>query len=284
MEAFLSWLLQTMSWYDREESVSWPTGNIDVVAASNLRCHEDLCGVFSVLSGPHAIAEYCALVAAGLEGRPRDKFNPCSARDAHIMLQMKRIFEASAAPQDTGQGGALALPPPCRKKISCIFRCALEVGKAVRNPDCLTQIEALRGFGEGGRYSRQPPRRLAREAADVAWSSIIKPTVARCVRDLDGFSNGKRVTRFRTNVEEAVRVATQLHTWSDDVAYTVLKRTRRLLHAPTLEIKAGNLVNEAAITKDAVAAAKEVLAEYSYSQASPESSTRAMVGSGDGMS
>lgn len=179
MEAFLSWLLQTMSWYDREESVSWPTGNIDVVAASNLRCHEDLCGVFSVLSGPHAIAEYCALVAAGLEGRPRDKFNPCSARDAHIMLQMKRIFEASAAPQDTGQGGALALPPPCRKKISCIFRCALEVGKAVRNPDCLTQIEALRGFGEGGRYSRQPPRRLAREAADVAWSSIIKPTVVK---------------------------------------------------------------------------------------------------------
>eukprot|EP00439_Symbiodinium_sp_Y106_P029901 s1261_g3.t1 len=100
------------------------------------------------------------------------------------MLQLKRTLEAATTP-DEAHGRA-----PCGKRLGLVFRIALEVGKAVRNPERLPQLEHLQAYGEG--RLAKAPRRSAADAAEAAERSILRPAVAKCASKLRGFRNAGR--------------------------------------------------------------------------------------------
>ncbi|CAE7775294.1 uidB, partial [Symbiodinium sp. CCMP2456] len=240
LEGAKTWLLQASNGFDVPDLVSPPEHLGDRAETEGIRRDAlALQKAFEVRSGCCGVTAYCAAVAAGLEGRPKEAFNPCSARDAHIMLQLKRTLEAATTPED---GRA-----PCGKRLGLIFRIALEVGKAVRNPERLPQLEQLQAYGEG-RLSKAP-RRSAAAAAEVAERSILRPAVAKCASKLQGFRNAGRVTALRSKAEELFQQL-QLGACTAKELQQARRRLNRLLHVPTLALKGGDEVDQEAILAD----------------------------------
>ena len=113
------------------------------------------------LVGTRAVAEHLCIIAAGMAPRPNrpDRpvpFRPFSSRDAHIMLQLKRTL-ADGCQQDA---------------IGRLLRCALQAGKAVRNPAVVPELELLRPYGTGNsKYDSQPPQALLEQVTLVSCIS-----------------------------------------------------------------------------------------------------------------
>ncbi|CAE7902035.1 uidB, partial [Symbiodinium microadriaticum] len=242
LEGAKTWLLQASNGFDVPELVCSPEHLGDPAETEGIRRDAlALQKALEVRSGCEGVTAYCAAVAAGLEGRPKEAFNPCSARDAHIMLQLKRTLEAATTPDDA-DGRA-----PCGKRLGLIFRIALEVGKAVRNPERLPQLEQLQAYGEG-RLSKAP-RRSAAAAAEVAERSILQPAVAKCASKLQGFRNAGRVTALRSKAEQLFQQL-QLGPCTEKELQQARRRLNRLLHTPTVALKGGEDVDQEAILAD----------------------------------
>merc|ERR1712232_125184 len=167
--------------------------------------------------------------------------NPCTARESHVMLQMKRTLEAvSAADLDVlAPSTTDDVPPPCKARLGLILRTSLEAGKAVRNSSYLPEILGLQQYGDGGRFSLRAPKNTSKAAARAALEKVIKPAVASCVAKLGALENADVVVSFRCKAEQAVAMIAQRYGKTDMSSAEVRKTTNRLLHIPTLVLKAG---------------------------------------------
>lgn len=130
----------------------------------------------AVRTGPEAVSRYLCLVAAGLPSLAAasslssspvanaatvvapplaSNFRPFSSRDAHVLLQLKRAWEAT---------------PPSFSRLRALFQAALRSGKACRTPAHVPAIQTLRPYsGESSRGRRlgDAPRNLLNEAVQV---------------------------------------------------------------------------------------------------------------------
>lgn len=147
-----------------QEAVHLTTTNSESLLLSNESANEDLSKHWTVLKGPRAIAEHLCLVAAGMAPRPRRphrevRFRPFSSRDAHILLQLKRTLQLT-------HGGSLAT----------LLRCAIQAGKAARNPEMVPILLELRNqYGETGnsKFDVEPSADVMRRVAEVRASHCV---------------------------------------------------------------------------------------------------------------
>lgn len=114
-------------------------------------------GHWSRLEGADNVCRHLCMIAAGMADRPSRPgrpvpFQPYSSRDAHILLQLKRTLEnARSAP-----------------RIALLLRYALIAGKAVRNPDKISELQELRQYGTGNtKYDSTPPSHVLEHVTKV---------------------------------------------------------------------------------------------------------------------
>ncbi|CAJ1380244.1 unnamed protein product [Effrenium voratum] len=227
-EVLAAALCRQMAWH-RTFAVGWLCQVLDVpeAVAEPADCEKfrgqvaeealRLLARLELRSGEESAAYLCR-VAAALEGRDKEKFDPCNAREAHIMLQLKRSLEAV----DDHDG-------PCGRRLRLLLRMALEAGKAARS----ATLPELAGLGS------KASRRAAFEAAEV---KVVKPQVAKCVAKLRGLRHGRRVAALRARAAELLEAA-ELRAGSE-AETRARRRVSRLLHAPSLALKAGRQVDE----------------------------------------
>ncbi|CAK9090386.1 unnamed protein product [Durusdinium trenchii] len=208
------WLWRALQGFDAAERVAWeaPEAQMEEVV--------QLSRSLELRSGGCRVARYACQVAVALEGRLRSAFNPCSAREAHIMLQLKRSLDAVTADADV-----LGEASPCGRRLQLVWRIALEAGKAVR--------AALdRGVARGG------------EAAAVA-ERLVEEKVTKCMAKLEGFRHGARVAHLRASASRLLESA--MDNCAPEQRRHARRSLQRLLHEPSLALKRGLEANETQI-------------------------------------
>eukprot|EP00667_Euglena_gracilis_P017071 EG_transcript_17936 len=212
---------------------------------------EAFAGSFSTATGAEAVIEHCCAVAAGLTGADGRPYNPFSARDAHVMLQLKRTLEAVASPPVSGPAlfvgldSAAAQPAPCGPQLGLVLRAALAAGKAARDPSRVPAIAALRGYGGEGRYSvpiSAAPARVRAAAEEAAWSEAVRPAVEGCAAQLAALRHSQRVAALRQSAEQLANAMVPNAT--DAAGAEVRRAVNRVLHPPTLALRQGLPVDE----------------------------------------
>eukprot|EP00435_Cladocopium_sp_Y103_P042872 s406_g11.t5 len=175
-----------------------------------------------------AVTRYACSVAMALEGRTRTGMDGCW--DGR--LQLKRSLEAATGGDDA----------PCGRRLLCIWRMALEAGKALR-----AAAEPL-------------PRGLAYAEAE----RLLAAQVVKCQEKLRGFRQGGAVAQLRASAMELL----ESEEWEDPSR--ARRRVQRLLHEPSVALKAGMAtwlqleVNETKILQEA----------QGSSEASPSTGTK----------
>lgn len=189
-----------------------------------LSCH------WNCISGVEEVSHHLCLVAAGMALRPNrpDRpvpFQPFSSRDAHILLQLKRTpFE----------GG---------NRIKLLLNAALSAGKAARDPQQVPALEQLRrDYGETGnsKYSIAPPAAVTEAAAKAAVDLAVIPAVKDCVERLQAMTRTEPIVQLRRRVDET------LAPQNDEE----IKWLRKQLHAPTMDLREGRVVDIDALVQD----------------------------------
>lgn len=190
------------------------------------------------MSGIVPAVEHCCLVAAGLTSV--HSFSPFSSRDAHIMLQLKRAFEAASSVSSS-------IPiAPCRRRLSVLFRSALNAGKAARNVDIVPEISSLRSF---------PSVTAIRTAGESALTRAISPCVVRCAEELLALDRADEISSFRSKAEAEAEKAVEMHKNFQPRSQIWRYAVRRSLHHPTTEMRAGRDVDREEAYRRAVAVA-----------------------------
>ena len=213
-----------------------------------------------VLEGPEACATHVARVACSLASRgarragerggsaPRrgspEHFDPFDARDAHVMHQLRKALEAATTPPPT---------PPREKprRVRALLETALAVGAAARDAHKTPAIQTLRG---------NPSRRQRAAAAAAVEETLIAPAAAELAAALSPAraEAERRVARMRREAEEAAESAVK-SICADDTAAREAARAaaRAALHAPTIAIRDGEVVDESAVVLSVARAASE---------------------------
>ena len=268
-----------LAWADDEARVVRP-GSCDAATDAAIRDSasdldpQALAAVLTPVSGVEAVAQHCCVLAVGLAGKDPAAFRPFAARDAHVMLQLKRTLDAAAAPATSppasgdpfasafgSRGGAFAMPAPCGPRLGIVLRAGLAAGKAARNPDILPEVAALRQYSGGGRYAvpESAHSTVARRTAAAAVArDVVGPAVAQCAADLRALDSAAAITRLRARAEDVVAAelgagAAARH------AEVVRASTRRLLHAPTVALREGDEVDEEAVLQAVLSAARRAV-------------------------
>eukprot|EP00746_Dinoflagellata_sp_MGD_P088091 gnl/MRDRNA2_/MRDRNA2_34888_c0_seq1.p1 gnl/MRDRNA2_/MRDRNA2_34888_c0~~gnl/MRDRNA2_/MRDRNA2_34888_c0_seq1.p1 ORF type:complete len:575 (-),score=88.81 gnl/MRDRNA2_/MRDRNA2_34888_c0_seq1:92-1732(-) len=232
------------SWHDRDDLVSWPA----VCGSTPSTLAHELSHRFIACAGPREVVEHCCLVAMGLEARKYNpsftwRYNPSSARAAHIMCQLRRAFEAVSAPASGQQGSPKSLSPPCGTYLGLVLRTALEAGKAARNPDKLPKAREI--WGQGNRKGFGIERRGSLAAEEEARTIVLQPAVERCLEKLRAVENSDKICKFRKSVEASVNEMVQQAKVNDPSRLTAVnKRVQRMLHQPTLVLRNGGSLDE----------------------------------------
>lgn len=204
------WLRRAAAGFDMPESVA-----VEPLAMADAQVKQEswqLQRSLELRSGD-AVSTYACSVAMALEGRTRSAFNPCSAREAHIMLQLKRSLEAATGGDDA----------PCGRRLLCIWRMALEAGKALR--------AAAEPLARGPAQYTEAERLLATQ-------------LVKCKEKLRGFRQGGAVAQLRASAMELL----ESEEWEDPSR--ARRRVQRLLHEPSVALKAGMEVNETKILQE----------------------------------
>ena len=193
---------------------------------------DDLSRHWTVLEGHHGIAQHLALVAAGMAPRPRrpDRlilFQPFSSRDAHILLQLKRTLDVATRQQQQSSRSE------CSVVLLLLLRCALQAGKAARNPAVVPELRELQLYGTGNnpKYDASPPLALSQRIAAVARQRAIDPIVQDCVARVEALAFARVICNFR---ERALALA------RNDAERI---RVQQIIHEPTLQLRRGLGVN-----------------------------------------
>ena len=213
-----------------------------------------------VLEGPEACATHVARVACSLASRGArrragergggsargspEHFDPFNARDAHVMHQLRKALEAATTPPPT---------PPREKprRVRALLETALAVGAAARDARRTPAIRTLRG---------NPSRRERAAAAAAVEETLIAPAAAELAATLSPAraEAERRVVRMRRQAEAAAESAAARICADDAKAREAARAAARAaLHAPTIAIRDGELVDESAVVLSVARAASE---------------------------
>jgi hypothetical protein len=134
----------------------------------------ELSGSWQVTTDLGAIVRHLCQVASGLcATRPRrphrvTTFRPFASRDAHIMLQLKRLLQVC-------RNGQLAMPIS-----STILEYSIRSGKAARNIQIVPELALLQPYGTGdSKYCQVPP--------STVTNHVVK--VGRTAQDCESFQS-----------------------------------------------------------------------------------------------
>lgn len=222
---------------DKPDVLVWPDANSDSFCLNMFESRR-IFELLKVLSGTEAVTRYLSLVAAGLPvERELKTFAPFSSRDAHILLQLKRILDATS---QQGSG-----PPPCRYRLGIVMRSVLAAGKAARDTTIVPELES-------SRPSKFPSLRTAEANARVALAKGIEPCVARCTAEINALEHSEVIANLRRRAEIAAGAAVGASGQSPETWKIAVNQE---LHSPTAEIRAGRQVDEDLVIERAVAAA-----------------------------
>lgn len=176
--------------------------------------------------GVYDVSKRLCMIAAGLQDRIL--FRPFSARDSHIMQQMKRTADGSAS-YTVGESEAGS-----RKTYSkTLFDSALSSGKGSRSSKAIPMLEDLREASNGA----DGPEDLSRSAADSAISMVIIPTVNICVSKFKAMRAKSSIVDLRTS---ARLLASKAGLDFESEESTSL---RSLIHEPTMMLRDGKPIN-----------------------------------------
>jgi len=238
-----------LSFMDRPSLITEPSipfGGVELIADMTFQCSQIAAAAITI-SGSENVARHLSLIAVGLPtGRAYNTFSPFSSRDAHILLQLKRVLEYSS--NIVSPSG---FPPPCRARLGTLFRGALSAGKAARDPSIVPEINALR-------FTWSATAASAAAAAEGAVQKAVDPTISRIQAELLALDQGNSVVALREKARVAVDSAiahAQVQTLGSLATKAVASAVGRKLHAPTMALRRGVKINETDVLEQVVAAA-----------------------------
>ena len=184
---------------------------------------------WSVLEDPADVSRHLCLIAAGMASRPRrpgrpTPFQPFSARDAHVLLQLKRTLD----PQQ----------PQCTRWLQY----ALQFGKRVRTVADVPEIADLRGTPSAADVER---------VTKIVKEKVLESAVQDFVQELQANELTPTIVSLRREAESLVNDEKELQ-W-----------VRRELHEPTMAMRRGDSIELTALLRriesDLVARREEVM-------------------------
>lgn len=220
-------------WLDPLSAWDWP-GMIDsTISIANHHCNNatasmldgdvdddaDISHAWTCLHGVHVV-RHLSLVAAGMALRPSRPnrpvpFRPFSARDAHVMLQLKRTHEIFGT-------------TPC---LGLLLETALRAGKAARTVACVPELERLLQYGTGNsKYEAEPPDALMLQVAEAARVKAIEPMVMECVAKFKAMQASKAIAELRRKADALL---------VDRSDPTERRWMQQQLHLPTMLLRNG---------------------------------------------
>lgn len=176
-----------------------------------------------------------AVRVAVFAGRPVDEFDPFSSHDAHVLAQLKAAFDDASGGDDA----------PAKKRLSVVLRRVLEAGKKARDSRLVRELALVRGRGVVGESASKNRYR----AAEAVEGQVVAPTVAVVNADLLALDSGPRIADLRRRAQ-AVALDVTLAEETRAAQATV----NRVLHAPTLALRAGRDVDVDAVLAEVAAA------------------------------
>lgn len=165
------------------------------------------------------ICRRLCFMASGLD---RQLFRPFSARDSHIVSQMKRSLEGTVK---SSQDGSKSSSTYCK----LLFDAALQSGKASRSSKVVPLLDELRLVSKGA----DGPPDLSLKAAECAKVFAVEPLVSQCCSKFQSMKRALDVSDFRYKVSEMVSQS-GLKLESDECA-----AIRTIIHQPTMDIRNG---------------------------------------------
>ena len=195
--------------------------------------------------GDHDVIERICLIAAGLQDRPI--FRPFSARDSHIMQQLKRTSEVAVSSEVRPRKKPSKPSPPIplsksTRSTYCklLFDAALQSGKAARSSKVVPILGELRELSKGA----DGPLELSAIAAESAKTLAVAPVVSMCISKLQAMKAANAIKELR---DRAKYIANEANIdLNDDEG----KEVRRILHVPTMKLREGALVDVERVMKE----------------------------------
>jgi hypothetical protein len=185
-----------------------------------------------ITEGVYNVSKRLCMIAAGLQDRP--VFRPFSARDSHVMQQIKRTADGTLS-------YTTKVSETSSKSTYCklLFDSALQSGKACRSPKALPILDELREASSGA----DGPEHLSRKAAKSAETLAIIPTVNNCVSKFKSIEASNSILDLREGASMLVKEA------GLDFGGDECKGVRKLLHEPTMKLREGQHVDIAQVLR-----------------------------------
>ena len=238
-----------LSFMDRPSLITHPATlfkDVTPMAETSFQCSQIAAAAITI-SGSEDVARHLSLIAIGLPaGRAHNTFSPFSSRDAHILLQLKRVLDFTSS-----QPSSSEVQPPCRARLGTLFRGALSAGKAARDPSIVPEINALR-------FSWSASAAHAATAAENALQKAVDPAISRIQAELLALDQGNAIVALREKAKAAVDSAlvdAQVETLGPVATKAAATAVGRELHAPIMALRAGLDINETDVLDRVVAAA-----------------------------
>ena len=159
----------------------------------------ELTTILTHSEGVEPVSRHLSRFAAGLENSI-GVFRPFSARDSHVMHQLKR--SAAGAVSLTGVYNASDQPPIHRsvKYIKLLMDSALHAGKAARSTKQVPILDQLRIAMRNSdimmtKEAKEIFEGLTKDAEQQALSLAIEPTVQNCVSRFIAMDNAKTLSQ-----------------------------------------------------------------------------------------
>jgi hypothetical protein len=209
----------------------------------------------------HAVIERLCLIAAGLQDRPI--FRPFSARDSHIMQQLKRTSDGAISfihenplsdsvmkpeqelqhqVQQQQEGIQSLISSSTRNSTYCkvLFDAALQSGKAARSSKVVPLLDELRERSNGA----DGPPDLSAAAAESAKIMAVAPAVISCTSKIRAMMSSSAITELRDRATLLAKKANVNLNGNEG------KDVRSLLHGPTMKLRQGEFVDVEKVLKE----------------------------------
>lgn len=168
------------------------------------------------------IEDICRRLCFMASGLDRPLFRPFSARDSHIISQMKRSMEGIVK---SSQYGSESSSTYCK----ILFDAALHSGKASRSSKVVPLLDELRVVSKGA----DGPRDISLRAAECAKIFAVEPSVSQCCSKFRSMKRAKDVSDFRHRVSKLVSQ------YGFELESNKCAKIRSILHQPTIDIRNG---------------------------------------------
>ena len=185
------------------------------------------------VSGIEEVSKRLCLIASGL--LDRRVFRPFSARDQHVMKQLKTTIACAKGVMIHGSESN----EKTVDSLKIIFDSALLAGKGARSPKTVPILEQLRQESSGA----DGPVVLSREAAESAKKLAVDPAVRACVANIKARQVSQSIVLLKDKARElAENEGIQLES-NDGLPI------RSLLHQPIMDLRNGDNVDIDSVLK-----------------------------------